>query len=101
MLVTIADPTATILAAMSMDALGTGQDDATTELVAGTVGDRCTNCQKPLAADQRYCVNCGQRRGKPRFSFESLAAQAAPGQAPPPKPHRSRVSSATPLGAGV
>jgi hypothetical protein len=78
------------------------QDDAaTTELVAGPVGDRCTNCQNPLASDQRYCVHCGQRRGKPRFSFDSLGAQAAAAEAPEPKPHRSRVSSATTLVAGV
>ncbi|HEY1591731.1 MAG TPA: zinc ribbon domain-containing protein [Solirubrobacteraceae bacterium] len=73
----------------------------TTELVSGTVGDRCTNCQKPLAADQRYCVNCGTRRGKPRFSFDSLAAQSAAAKEPEPKPHRTRMSSATTLVAGV
>jgi hypothetical protein len=73
----------------------------TTELVSGTVGDRCTNCQKPLVSDQRYCVNCGTRRGKPRFSFESLAAQSAPAKEPEPKPHRSRVSAATTLVAGI
>ena len=73
----------------------------TTELVSATVGDRCTNCQKPLASDQRYCVNCGTRRGKPRFSFDSLAAQSAANKEPEPKPHRSRMSAATTLVAGV
>jgi hypothetical protein len=76
------------------------EEPATNELLAGAVGDRCTNCQKPLASDQRYCVNCGNRRGKPRFSFDSLAATAG---APPaePKPHRTRISAATTLVAGV
>jgi hypothetical protein len=82
---------------------GDGRDETpTTELVSGTVGDRCSNCQKPLASDQRYCVNCGTRRGKPRFSFDSLAAQsAAAAKDPEPKPHRSRVSAATTLVAGI
>lgn len=101
-LVTIADWVRTILATMSMDVIKNEQQDtAPTELVAGTVGDRCTHCQKPLASDQRYCVNCGTRRGKPRFSFDSMAAQAKPAEAPEPKPHRSRVSSATTLVAGI
>jgi hypothetical protein len=79
-----------------------GHDETpTTELVSGTVGDRCTNCQKPLASDQRYCVNCGTRRGKPRFSFDSLAAQSAAAKHPEPKPQRKRMSSATTLVAGV
>lgn len=87
---------------MSTDATRTEADEgATTELVAGTVGDGCTNCGQPLASDQRYCVNCGQRRGKPRFSFESLTAQANAAKAPEPKPHRSRVSAATTLVAGI
>ena len=27
------------------------------------VTERCTGCGKPLAEDQRYCLNCGKRRG--------------------------------------
>jgi hypothetical protein len=27
-------------------------------------GDRCSNCGSPLAHDQRYCVQCGERRGQ-------------------------------------
>jgi hypothetical protein len=74
----------------------------TSELLAGPVGDRCTNCQQTLASDQRYCVNCGTRRGKSRFSAESLAAQSAPAEAPePPAHHRTRMSAATTLVAGV
>lgn len=36
--------------------------------VAGT-SDHCVNCGAPLASDQRYCVTCGERRGKPRFTL--------------------------------
>lgn len=102
-LVTIATRVATILAPMAIPERHGDDHDETpaTELVSGTVGDRCTNCQKPLAADQRYCVNCGTRRGKPRFSFDSLAAQSAAAKEPAPKPQRKKMSSATTLVAGV
>ena len=53
------------------------QDAPTTELVAGAVGDRCANCNAPLASDQRYCVNCGDRRGKARFGVGAQAASGA------------------------
>ncbi|HEX5983608.1 MAG TPA: zinc ribbon domain-containing protein [Solirubrobacterales bacterium] len=29
----------------------------------------CSSCGAALAEDQRYCLNCGQRRGKPRVDF--------------------------------
>jgi hypothetical protein len=80
------------------------QDAPTTELVTSAVGDRCTSCQAVLASDQRYCVNCGARRGKLRFTTESLTAQAsaAPVQVPERVQSRSpRVSAATTLVAGV
>ncbi len=31
-------------------------------------GDRCANCGSALAPDQRYCLECGERRGQARFS---------------------------------
>jgi hypothetical protein len=89
---------------VSTDVIKAADEDApTTELVTGVVGDRCVNCQAPLAADQRYCVNCGERRGTPRFSYESMAGQAAPAAADagiPPR-QRWRFSSGTSLVAGV
>jgi hypothetical protein len=30
-------------------------------------GDRCSNCGSSLAHDQRYCVQCGERRGQSTF----------------------------------
>ena len=90
---------------MSMDAIRTADDGArTSELFTGVVGDRCSNCHAPLAGDQRYCVNCGERRGRPRYSYDAIAAQAATAPmaaTPPPRPPRSRVSSGTTLVAGV
>jgi hypothetical protein len=53
---------------------GTTPDEApTSQLLSGAVGDRCANCGTPLASDQRYCVRCGERRGKSRFSTSSIA----------------------------
>ena len=89
---------------MSTDAIRKADDDSpTTELVTGVVGDRCPNCQAPLAPDQRYCVNCGERRGRPRFSYDTLVAQTAPAAAaePPIPPRRTRFSPGSTLVAGV
>ena len=86
----------------AMDVTRAARDDAQTqELVSSAVGDRCTNCQAPFASDQRYCVTCGERRGKARFNF---AAPATPPPAPAPSPKRERAprpSSGATLIAGV
>lgn len=71
-------------------------------LVSGTVGDRCVGCGAPLSSDQRYCVNCGERRGAPRFTLPTAVAEE-PAAAPPRRrePRGPRVSSAATLVAGV
>jgi hypothetical protein len=74
-------------------------EPATQELISAAPADRCANCDAPLAPDQRYCINCGERRGKARFSFEALVA-------PPPAPaperrRRFRVSSSVSFISGV
>lgn len=71
------------------------------ELLTSQPADRCSNCGSPLAPDQRYCVECGERRGKPRFSFESLAIPRAAAPAAPKPPRRPRVSSSFSFIAGV
>ena len=35
--------------------------------LAMPTSDRCRVCGAPLASDQRYCVECGERRGAARF----------------------------------
>jgi len=40
--------------------------------VLGEHGEPCQGCTAPLAADQRYCVNCGKRRGEPRVDYRRL-----------------------------
>lgn len=38
----------------------------------GEHGEPCQECGAPLAADQRYCLNCGRRRGEPRVDYRRL-----------------------------
>jgi hypothetical protein len=84
------------------DAPTTQQDAPTAEVITAPVSDRCAKCQAPLAPDQRYCVNCGERRGQARFSPETYLVQIAPAAAEPPAPtKRPRFSSGTTLVAGV
>lgn len=76
-------------------------DGAPTEaLVAGAVGDRCVNCGVPLSIDQRYCVNCGERRGQPRFTLaqqqKSPAADAGPSAPAGGLVRRSRIIGGAP-----
>jgi hypothetical protein len=60
-----------------------------------------------MAADQRYCLECGHRRGDPRLPFMDavvlMDAVKRPRQAPPPPPKKKRtgVSPNAALIAGV
>jgi hypothetical protein len=71
------------------------------DLVSAGPSDRCANCGSPLAPDQRYCVECGERRGKTRFSFESLAVPKPAAPAAPKPPRRPRISSSFSFILGV
>jgi hypothetical protein len=64
-----------------------------------------------MALDQRYCLNCGNRRGDPRLPFmdavvfmeaskQPKGAEAA-AAAPPPPPAKSGMSPGTTLIAGI
>jgi hypothetical protein len=53
-----------------------------------------------LAADQRYCLNCGHRRGEPRLPFmdavvfmESMSAPGGAAGTPPPPPSEPKSSN--------
>ena len=71
-------------------------EPATPQIHAATVqgGDQCASCGALLAADQRYCLECGQRRGDPRLPFMDavvlMDAVQRPAQAPPPPPKKKR-----------
>lgn len=61
-----------------------------TQLLATAVGDTCSNCGTRLASDQHYCVECGERRGKPRYSVAGPTPMPAVSTAR--KAARSRAS---------
>jgi hypothetical protein len=49
----------------------------------GAQGEPCAGCGAPLAADQRYCLECGARRPQARIAFrETLARPSGPPRAP-------------------
>lgn len=48
--------------------------------------ERCTGCGNPLALDQRYCLNCGKRRGGARVEFEKYLDQEPPNSPPKTPP---------------
>ncbi len=65
-----------------------------------TTGQHCASCGATLALDQRYCVECGQRRGPTRPPFmQGVETQSAP--APPPAKKGPRFSPNAALIAGI
>lgn len=64
----------------------------------GAHGDPCSECGSPLAADQRYCLECGARRSEPRVDFRRYMAPevAAAADAAPPTPAAVIEDSAPP-----
>jgi hypothetical protein len=45
--------------------------------VVGQDGDACSGCGSPLAVDQRYCLECGTRRGATRVPIRTAAGSSA------------------------
>lgn len=64
--------------------------------------DRCANCGSLLAADQRYCLECGERRGAGRFNPRpsSAATTVATTTSGPPR-GAPRLSGGSTLIAGI
>jgi hypothetical protein len=75
--------------------------------VFGEQGEPCQECGAPLAADQRYCLNCGRRRAEPRVDFQRMigaakdedAAEGAPSAPPPPAEPAKAERDYAPLAA--
>jgi hypothetical protein len=69
--------------------------------VLGPSGQPCAACGEPLAADQRYCLSCGERRGPPRLDpLAHARGRTSVGEdAGPPLPPAAarRTSTAWPL----
>jgi hypothetical protein len=81
---------------------------AVTTSLATTSGEQCPSCGTHMVADQRYCLECGHRRGDPRLPFMDAVVfmnavkrprDAAP--PPPPRERRPRMSANASLIAGV
>jgi hypothetical protein len=64
--------------------------------VLGEQGEPCEGCGSPLAADQRYCLNCGQRRAGPRVEYRRHLGAADGGTVPPAEPPQATAKAATP-----
>lgn len=62
---------------------------------------RCRSCRVLLAEDQRYCLNCGERRGDPRIDFHQYEAPTPQPQEATPSPPADEKGSRdyTPLAA--
>lgn len=77
---------------------------ATQEIQAprlGEPGEQCAACGAPLATDQRYCLNCGERRAEPRLPFlELFGADARAAEVPPTPPVATATPGATPAPKG-
>jgi hypothetical protein len=76
---------------------GSGGTPSPTAVVGG---GNCAACGAEMAPDQRYCVECGQRRGPTRPPFLQAGGQTQTGEAPP-GPKRPRISPNTTLVAGI
>lgn len=82
-----------------------------TSSVPAAGGDQCPACGSAMLADQRYCLECGHRRGDPRLPFMDAVVfmdaakqpQPAVAAAAPPSPpdRRPWVSANASLVAGV
>lgn len=78
-------------------------EPAPTETLAPALaaGDRCANCGSALAPDQRYCLECGERRGQARFSAEPSTKGQPVAREESARRAGPRFSSASTLIAGV
>lgn len=73
------------------------------------VNEQCPSCGAHMAADQRYCLECGKRRGDPRLPImdavvfmDAIKRQPETAAAPPPAAEkRSRMTANASLIAGV
>jgi len=51
------------------------------EPMLGLEGEECRSCHSALATDQRYCLNCGERRGATRVDLDALGDESGAGSA--------------------
>lgn len=81
--------------------------DRSQQTSTGGEAEQCRECGASLAADQRYCLNCGRRRGEPRLDFRRYAPgersasdpPVPPATVPAPAPDEKPTRDFTPLAA--
>jgi hypothetical protein len=61
-------------------------------LLGAAVRQGCAACGASMAADQRYCVECGERRGAPRVSLLEGPAHRPRESPPQSAPARRRIA---------
>jgi hypothetical protein len=81
--------------------LPAGQDGQPLQSAVSATGQHCASCGATLAPDQRYCVECGQRRGPTRPPFLEGVGQQQSAPAPAPAKKGPRFSPNTALIAGI
>jgi hypothetical protein len=69
-------------------------------LLMPVAGDRCANCGAQLASDQRYCLECGERRGGVALPVARPSATSAR-ESTVAEPRRSGPPPGATLIAGV
>ncbi len=86
----------------------TAEDEPTAEfrpsMVAAVRSDQCPACGTAMASDQRYCLECGERRGPARVPLLDSSAQRARAREAPDAhrpPARARASVNSTLIAGI
>ena len=77
-----------------------GSDEGFDPEVLGPEGDTCAQCGTKLAVDQRYCLNCGTPRARPRLDYERALSPGAAGSSAGPAQDQRAVQW-TPLAAVV
>lgn len=87
---------------------GTSSATAVNHSLVAASGEQCPSCGNTVAADQRYCLQCGQRCGEPRLPFmnavtfmDAMKQPKTAAATPPAKPKRRGVSPNAALIAGV
>jgi hypothetical protein len=76
--------------------------------MVSTSGEQCPACGALMAVDQRYCLECGQRRGEPRLPFmdavvlmDTVVKGSRMTAPPSPRQKRPRLSANATLIAGI
>jgi hypothetical protein len=59
-----------------------GSEGGGSLLQTDVAGIECDACGTPMAPDQRYCIECGTRRGKPRFALQPAGSGDRPVERP-------------------